>query len=106
MKNKKISDVLFAVWTGLAIWIVGGFLLFTNVVGGSADYTEAGRYFLSNHGVIKEPTASIYHACRVWETVFWITFPTYVAGCFLLVLVESRKQKKSTKPAQSHKKGA
>lgn len=101
MKSKSVYDVLFAVWTGLAVLTVGGFLLFTNVVGGSADYAEAGRYFLSDHGVIKETSEFVYKICKAWEIAFWITFPAYVVGCFLLVWLDTRKKKSASK----HEKG-
>ncbi|MBQ9802656.1 MAG: hypothetical protein IJW51_06275 [Clostridia bacterium] len=92
IKNKSIYDILWAIWTGIEMLIVVGFLVFPRIVGGSADHIEAGRYFLSNHGVIKETNELIYKICEIWEIVFWISFPTYILGAIGIVFFGSRKK--------------
>ena len=93
LKSKHIvSNILYAVWTGIEALIVGGFLVFMNIVGGSADYIESGKYFISNHGIVKETSAWIYHLLQVWEVIFWISVPIYILGCFFIVYLSQRKR--------------
>ncbi|MBR2011156.1 MAG: hypothetical protein IKA06_05370 [Clostridia bacterium] len=95
IKNKSISDILWAIWTGIEMLVVVGFLVFIRVVGGSADYIEADRYFLSNHGVIKETSELIYRICEIWEIVFWVSFPTYILGAIAIVFFSRRLSSKT-----------
>ena len=94
IKHTRIYDILWAIWTGIEMLIVVGFLVFPRIVGGSADHTEAGRYFLSNHGIMKETSELIYKICEIWERVFWISFPTYILGAIAIVFFGSRKKVK------------
>ena len=75
--------------------IVAGFLLFTRIVGGGADHAEAGQYFLSDHGVMKETSELIYRISEIWEIVFWVSFPTYILGALAIVFFSSRLSSKS-----------
>lgn len=94
MKKIFVNYSIYAVWTILFLLVVGGFFLFSTIIGGSADYIEQGKYFVSNHGEISEVSRMIYSISYIWEIIFFLSFPIYFVGLFVISKIQNRIEKR------------
>ena len=76
--------------TILGVLVVGGFLLFTGIIGGSAslDHQELGHWYVENHGVYTEVGETIWQISYVWEIAFWLFFPVYAVFACIYANIE------------------
>jgi len=94
MKKMFLNYSIYTVWTILFLLVVGGFFLFSTIIGGSADYIEQGKFFVSNHGEISEVSRMIYSISYIWEIIFFLSFPIYFVGLFVISKIQNRIEKR------------
>ena len=98
MKKSKI-DLILTVWQAIGIVIIGGFLVFTIIIGGSASlgYCEANTYFVGSHGEYTQVSETIYLVSAVWEILFWIFFPLTLIGSLLFSHIQEKRERKKNR---------
>ena len=98
MKKSKI-DLILTVWKAIGIVIIGGFFVFTIIIGGSAGlgYCEANTYFVGNHGEYTQVSETIYLVSAVWEILFWIFIPLTPIGSFLFSHMQEKRERKKNR---------
>lgn len=73
-------------WEVISVIVIGGFLLYTLIIGGSASlgYQQAGEYFVGNHGEYTKVSGTLWEISHTWEVLFWIGIPVSMLGNCLL----------------------
>ena len=94
MKKLFSNYSIYAIWSGIFLLITGGFFLFSAIVGGTADYIEQGKYFVSSHGEIFEVSSAIYYISYIWEILFFLSFPSYFVGLFMISKIQNKIHKR------------
>ena len=57
-------------------------------------YIEQGKYFVSNHGESSEVSRMIYSISYIWEIIFFLSFPIYFVGLFVISKIQNRIEKR------------
>ena len=91
-RTERICHFIFfaALLNFLSFWLVAVFL------GGDAlsGKSEAGRYFLSNHGVLTEVSKNVFNYSLVHTISIWFTHP---AGIIALVIAQRTAKRNNSR---------
>ncbi len=88
-RQRSKTDILAFIWQCLGIAIILFFIVFSFFIKGDAlsGYTDAGRYFVSNHGDVTEVSKTIWILSKISGILFIVFIPLTPIGCYIIYTV-------------------